>query len=814
MIHLLHPPLERGLDTCRATYLTEIGRRLGASGQGDATAIPAFELEAHVRKLATDQDGGVMVLDGQYIELLGVPEWLRELPALLPSRLLLHGPGRRSPDAPPPDDVARAHRAWAAAVDAVIATAPRFVPDLAGEGTYYVVRPGIGDVFRPAPRPSRGGRHVISVGPLVPSRGHLELVRALAEVATTSQGTDTLRLTLIGDHEAAPTYTTAVRAAAGPLQLEILGVCPAEEVAKQLQRADLYASAALDGSYGLAVTEAAAVGLPVIAFRIGELDAWIRDGVNGHLVAPGDTGALRQTLRDILAEPERLEQLRAAALSRDALPTWEQAATRFTTACRHHGTPPSGLAHRIAMHSECDLPTEFGTFAVRVYTVDDEEHAVLVRMGDLAGDAVFTRVHSECFTGEVLASLKCDCDAQLRHALRMISERGRGAVVYLRQEGRGIGLGNKIRAYAEQAKGADTVEANRLVGFPNDLRDFSAAAHILRVNGVERVTLHTNNPFKVRALRQGGVAVEQVLPSVMPSNPHNESYLRVKYATLGHLGLRDALAPTAAAARTGSEGSPTAAPAAAPADLLIFDLDGVLQFGDVVPPAATELIARLREAGYALRFLTNDGFNSRRSRLAQLRTGGLEVEERELYTSSYLAARFLADRGPILSLCGPPGADELAALPQSQDAPRFVVVGDWFPHYDHAQLQAAFAALRRGAELVALHRKPHWRRHEEVLIDVGFWVAGLEYATQRRATLVGKPAEFAYRTVLEDAGCKPERAIMISDEHDPDLTGAAALGLRTVLLGDPPEPATNGNDAFAGRSFDTHAALGDYLAAL
>jgi GTP cyclohydrolase II len=156
-------------------------------------------------------------------------------------------------------------------------------------------------------------------------------------------------------------------------------------------------------------------------------------------------------------------------------------------------------------------------------------------MGDVAGESVPARVHSECLTSEVLGSLKCDCRAQLDRALDLIAERGRGVLLYLRQEGRGIGLGNKIRAYALQAQGHDTYEANRLLGFEDDLRRYDVAADMLRLLGVRSVELVTNNPLKVAGLSEAGVKIRARIQLPSPSNPHNVEYLRVKRERTGHL---------------------------------------------------------------------------------------------------------------------------------------------------------------------------------------------------------------------------------------------------------------------------------------
>jgi GTP cyclohydrolase II/3,4-dihydroxy 2-butanone 4-phosphate synthase/GTP cyclohydrolase II len=164
-----------------------------------------------------------------------------------------------------------------------------------------------------------------------------------------------------------------------------------------------------------------------------------------------------------------------------------------------------------------------------------KEHAVAVK-GDLRGaEGVPVRVHSECLTSEILGSLKCDCRQQLEHALDLVGSSERGAVLYLRQEGRGIGLGKKIRAYALQAKGCDTYEANRQLGFGDDLRRYDIAAAMLKHLGVKSIDLITNNPLKIADLQHAGIAVRRRIPSLAQSNPHNLGYLRTKRERSGHL---------------------------------------------------------------------------------------------------------------------------------------------------------------------------------------------------------------------------------------------------------------------------------------
>lgn len=203
-----------------------------------------------------------------------------------------------------------------------------------------------------------------------------------------------------------------------------------------------------------------------------------------------------------------------------------------------------GLAHgesrpALSVEARTSLPTRYGRFEVLAFTAggDPTPHVALV-LGDPRGHDVLTRVHSECLTGEVLGSLKCDCGEQLDTALSRIAAEGRGIVVYLRgQEGRGIGLVNKLRAYALQDEhGLDTIDANLALGHPADGRDYRPAAAILRHLGVRVVTLMTNNNDKARALTNAGfrVRVDTMCATV---TPHNEAYLRTKVERFGHKGV-------------------------------------------------------------------------------------------------------------------------------------------------------------------------------------------------------------------------------------------------------------------------------------
>jgi 3,4-dihydroxy 2-butanone 4-phosphate synthase/GTP cyclohydrolase II len=185
------------------------------------------------------------------------------------------------------------------------------------------------------------------------------------------------------------------------------------------------------------------------------------------------------------------------------------------------------------------LPTRLGLFQLHLYrsTTDQKEHVVLVK-GDIGGtQPILVRVHSECLTGDVFGSLRCDCNEQLNAALAMVEKAGAGVVVYMRQEGRGIGLLNKLKAYQLQDDGLDTVEANEELGFRADLRDYGIGAQILRDLGVTRMRLLTNNPKKVVGLQGYGLDIVERVPLEMNPNVVNERYLRTKRDKLGHLIL-------------------------------------------------------------------------------------------------------------------------------------------------------------------------------------------------------------------------------------------------------------------------------------
>jgi GTP cyclohydrolase II len=184
--------------------------------------------------------------------------------------------------------------------------------------------------------------------------------------------------------------------------------------------------------------------------------------------------------------------------------------------------------------AEADFPTRFGHFRIYGFSNESDE-AVALRMGDLAGSPPLVRIHSQCLTGDVFHSLRCDCRAQLELALESIALEGRGLIVYENQEGRGIGLLNKLRAYELQDHGADTVEANEQLGFDADLRGYELPGEIMRFFELTEVRLMSNNPEKIQALERSGIHVTERVPCLVAPMVSTEDYLRTKKEKLGHL---------------------------------------------------------------------------------------------------------------------------------------------------------------------------------------------------------------------------------------------------------------------------------------
>jgi 3,4-dihydroxy 2-butanone 4-phosphate synthase/GTP cyclohydrolase II len=186
---------------------------------------------------------------------------------------------------------------------------------------------------------------------------------------------------------------------------------------------------------------------------------------------------------------------------------------------------------------EINMPTDAGAFRMTLYssTVDNKDHLALVCGSPDSGKTPLVRVHSECLTGDVFHSMRCDCGAQLHAAMHAVQKHGYGAIVYMRQEGRGIGLAKKIHAYELQEKGMDTVEANEHLGFDADLRDYGIGAQILRELGMVKIALLTNNPAKIEGLDKYGIEVEERVPLVLPTHEHNDRYIATKRDKMGHI---------------------------------------------------------------------------------------------------------------------------------------------------------------------------------------------------------------------------------------------------------------------------------------
>ncbi|HUI38372.1 MAG TPA: GTP cyclohydrolase II [Thermoplasmata archaeon] len=196
-----------------------------------------------------------------------------------------------------------------------------------------------------------------------------------------------------------------------------------------------------------------------------------------------------------------------------------------------------GEPYCVRIVAVADLPTRFGQFQVAAFESpgDQKEHAALIRGNPLGQEGVPVRLHSECLTGDTFGSYRCDCREQLELALRTIGELDNGIILYLRQEGRGIGFANKIKAYQLQEVGFDTIQANELLGFRADERDYAVAAHMLRSLDVQSIRLMSNNPHKISDLQSHGIKIQGRIPITVPPNPHNRRYLETKRVRAGHL---------------------------------------------------------------------------------------------------------------------------------------------------------------------------------------------------------------------------------------------------------------------------------------
>jgi GTP cyclohydrolase II len=204
---------------------------------------------------------------------------------------------------------------------------------------------------------------------------------------------------------------------------------------------------------------------------------------------------------------------------------------------RFHECDHFGEELCVSIASIADLPSRFGDFQIVAFknNFDGKEHIAIIHGDICEGEEVLTRLHSECLTGDAIGSLRCDCRDQLESALKQIGKEEKGIVLYLRQEGRGIGLVNKIRAYGLQDHGMDTVEANLALGFRDDEREYGVAAHMIGSLKVKSIRLMTNNPRKINELKKLGIKITERVPHVLPTNEHNKFYLETKALKSGHL---------------------------------------------------------------------------------------------------------------------------------------------------------------------------------------------------------------------------------------------------------------------------------------
>ena len=329
---------------------------------------------------------------------------------------------------------------------------------------------------------------------------------------------------------------------AGTRELTVLAVETGTQELLDLRDPERRARLVLSGNRAAALKlgnerEAADPGAPVIIER----PAWMDEAAALALADPGrdlDRGPLGplQPVGADCAEAAaaalslaRLAGLLPALWMVDAEPCDPAVSIDEIQSERDH--PSLETVARAALPLEGLPPTQIVAFRA---SDDGQEHVALV-VGAFAGKPPLVRLHSECLTGDVFGSLKCDCGPQLKEALRIIGEAGGGVLLYLRQEGRGIGLANKVRAYSLQDRGLDTVEANRRLGFADDERDYGHAAAMLRALGIDRARLLTNNPDKVAGLEGAGIEVTERVAHQMPANPHNADYLATKRKKSGHL---------------------------------------------------------------------------------------------------------------------------------------------------------------------------------------------------------------------------------------------------------------------------------------
>ena len=295
---------------------------------------------------------------------------------------------------------------------------------------------------------------------------------------------------------------------------------------------------ALGGGLEVAMCAHYRVGAPAAQYGQPEVKLGLVPGAGGTQRLPRVTGVAKALEMCAIGDPIGSQEALAAGLI-DAIIEGDlvDGAVAFAEQLVADGAPLNKIRDRDEKIAEARLPTVYGEFTAVSYqsTVDRDEHLALVKGNVNSGDPVVVRVHSECLTGDVFGSTRCDCGEQAARALQTIQDEGRGVFLYMRQEGRGIGIHNKLRAYSLQDDGMDTVDANIHLGFAPDLRHYGVGAQILSELGVRKLRLLTNNPKKVIGLESFGLKLVERMPLVVPPNPDNARYLESKRARMGHL---------------------------------------------------------------------------------------------------------------------------------------------------------------------------------------------------------------------------------------------------------------------------------------
>jgi 3,4-dihydroxy 2-butanone 4-phosphate synthase / GTP cyclohydrolase II len=342
-------------------------------------------------------------------------------------------------------------------------------------------------------------------------------------LALTPQRCDQLGLTLIAEHNMDALRTAYTQSIDAAPRYGITTGISAHDRAQTIRVAADPSSGPADVRYGGHVQPLRARAGGVLQ-RVGHTEAAVD---LARLAGLAPAGVVCEILRDEDGMPARRPQLEQFAARHEL---------QFITVAQlvAHRLQTERLVHRVA---EARLPTEFGVWRIIGYRndVDDREHVALVYGEVDKGESILVRMHSKCLTGDVFGSLRCDCGWQLHSAMQQIAAAGQGVVVYLDQEGRGIGLLNKLKAYALQDGGADTVEANTRLGFEPDLRNYGIGAQILLDLGLRSIRPMTNNPRKIVGLEGYGLQVEERVPIHAPETDENRDYLIAKHTKLGHL---------------------------------------------------------------------------------------------------------------------------------------------------------------------------------------------------------------------------------------------------------------------------------------